>query len=155
VWNVCPKPFVGTHCDVCSSPRPRPPRLCVASVSLLSSCLIRRFILIRLSPSLSDSPSAESPPRAAQPLPSAAATGFARCSESVPQSRSETTAGLSSSAYASYNPTLDSTALPADLSMFHCLAPRLYRRSVVIRIPLLRSTTLLWIRQEININLML
>jgi hypothetical protein len=61
---------------------------------------------------ISDSLSAESPPRAAQPLHSALATDSARCSKSVPQSRSETTAGLSSSAYASYDPSLDSTGLP-------------------------------------------
>jgi hypothetical protein len=60
-------------------------------------------------PSLSDSPSAESPPRAAQPLSSASASGSARCTESDPLSRSETTAGLSSSTHASYDPTLDST----------------------------------------------
>jgi hypothetical protein len=62
------------------------------------------------SPSLSDSPLAESPPRAAQLSPSASATGSSRCTESVPLSRSETTAGLSSSAFVSYGPTLDSTS---------------------------------------------
>jgi hypothetical protein len=67
------------------------------------------------SPSLFDSPSAESPPRAAQPSPSASATGTARCSESVSLSRSETTAGLSSSVYASSDPSLDSTSSKPNL----------------------------------------
>jgi hypothetical protein len=48
VWNVCPNPFVGTHRAVCSSPRPRPPRPRFAVVPLLSSCQIKRYILIRL-----------------------------------------------------------------------------------------------------------
>jgi hypothetical protein len=110
VWNVCPNLLVGSHRAVCSSPRLRPPRL----VSPLFLCLDKSDQEIHTHlPSPSDAPLAESPPRVAQPLPTASASGSARCTESVPLSRSETTTGLSSSAFASYDPTLDSTQTPS------------------------------------------
>jgi hypothetical protein len=111
VWNVCPKPFVGSHRAVYSSPRLRPPRL----VSPLFLCLDMSDQEIHTNtPSLSDTPSAESPPPPRRRAP------LSLCS------------------------LLQPLALPAALSLFHCLAPRLPPVCLHPHMPL---TILLWIRQ--------
>jgi hypothetical protein len=83
VWKVLPNSFVVAPCAVSFSPWPRPPRL----VSPLCLCLAHAMSDQEIhthSPSLSQSASAGSPPRAAEPSSSASATGSARCAQACP-----------------------------------------------------------------------